>query len=302
VNVPGAPIVNTNSADDKVTYRGVLQWTLGDQMLYGSVSTGFKSGGYSPTTPTNPQIHPEEITAYEVGIKGMVADRMVNYSLAGFWYDYSNLQISTVSDGRPVTVNAAAARIRGIEWSVAAKLTPTFSISTNGQYLDTEYTDYRNVQSYVAIPGSMFSALGPLIDATGNHLRIAPEWTIGASVDKTFPLANDSEINVNLTYQYNDGYYFYSDERVRQPSFHLVNARVGWTSPNKQYQFGVFGRNLAGEKYYVAARVSQTNGDFGTFGEPRRYGVYAEAKFYGREIERWRTMQRFPIGGSAMSR
>lgn len=276
---PGNFILSDSDSDDQLTYRAIAQFDTGQLMLYGSVSTGFKSGGFSPTTPTNPPIEPEKIRAYEIGLKGSTSDSLLSYSAAGFWYEYSNLQISTVSDGRPITVNAAAARIRGVEWSLSLHPTPTLAISTNGQYLDAKYTDYKNVRSYLAIPGSLYSAAGPLIDASGKHLRIAPTWTFGASIDQTMSISSNFELRANITYQYNGGYYFYSDERVKQGAFHLLNSRIGLKILNSGVEFGIFGRNLGGEKYYTAARVSQTNGDFGTYGEPRRYGVYLSATF-----------------------
>ena len=279
VDVPGNFILADTASDDRLTYRAVVQVEAGTNMLYGSVSTGFKSGGFSPTTPTNPAINPETIKAYEIGAKGSFAGGRLTYNLAGFRYDYRNLQISTVSDGRPITVNAAAARIKGIEWAVNARPIRNLSFGINGQYLDARYTEYKNVQSYVAIPGSLFSRLGPLIDASGNRLRIAPKWTAGANADVTIPLSPNLDLTGNLTYQYNSGYYFYADERVKQKDFDLLNTRIALRFRDDMPEIGIFARNLLGERYYTAARTSQTNGDFGSYGEPRRYGIYVSASF-----------------------
>src|SRR5690606_34523002 len=61
-----------------------------DMMAYASFTKGFKAGGFAVST-TGDIFDPETVDAYEVGLKGALFDRRVNYSLAGFWSDYDNL-------------------------------------------------------------------------------------------------------------------------------------------------------------------------------------------------------------------
>ena len=58
---------NQSNTWDKVTWRGALEYDVtADSLLYASVETGFKSGGYSLSS-TYPVYQPETITAYTLG-------------------------------------------------------------------------------------------------------------------------------------------------------------------------------------------------------------------------------------------
>ena len=48
------------------------------------------------TGSLSPPLDPETVDAWEVGIKGSAADGSLTYALAGFYYDYKDLQISFV--------------------------------------------------------------------------------------------------------------------------------------------------------------------------------------------------------------
>ena len=84
--------------DNKVTYRAAFDWHFTpDNMLYGSVSTGYKSAGFNTNLPSpNPALvvptAPETITAYEAGIKGDLLGRRLSYNIAGFDMKYRDFQ------------------------------------------------------------------------------------------------------------------------------------------------------------------------------------------------------------------
>ena len=280
--VDNPPVTTRRDSDQvgKLTYRVVLDQKLAnDVMLYASFSTGFKSGGFPGNSPTNPVLKPETVNAYEVGLKGTLFDRRLRFALAGFWYDYKNLQVTRVISGAPVSENAAAARIKGIELEGEVAITDGLRFTYGAQYLDAKYLSYPDLRSFVPIAGSLLNANGPIIDAAGLRLRLAPKWTFNAGLSETISLGSSGSINLSANYMYNDGYYFYADNRVFQPAFHILNARAGWTSEDKRFEISLFGKNLANERYFVAAQAGQTNGDFGAYGEPRRYGIELGVKF-----------------------
>ncbi len=79
-----------------------LTWKLGledqltaDNLLYGSVSTGYKPGGGNPGTAPLVVPHnyaPETITAFEVGSKNSMLDKTFVANLAAFYYIDKNMQ------------------------------------------------------------------------------------------------------------------------------------------------------------------------------------------------------------------
>ncbi len=93
------PKVKFTSFDPKVT----LSFRPNrDINVYASYSQGFKSGGYQYTPLTAEQagsvFDPEQIDAYEAGIKTVLGGGIARVNAAIFYYDYKDLQVSTVVD------------------------------------------------------------------------------------------------------------------------------------------------------------------------------------------------------------
>src|SRR5690606_2858663 len=92
-------------------------------------SRGFKSGGYNgrPTSNAEIQSFDEEfIWAYEAGLKSEWFDRRLRLNLAGFYYDYTDIQLSsaqfTPETGLIAVVeNAGDAEIWGFEGELTAR-------------------------------------------------------------------------------------------------------------------------------------------------------------------------------------
>ena len=98
---------------DKLTYRAALRYNFAEHAnVYGSYSTGYKSGVYNYTSTTPTPVEPETITSYEVGVK---ADPLswLRTNASVFYYDYKNLQrVARAPTGNNfVLQNAASAKI-----------------------------------------------------------------------------------------------------------------------------------------------------------------------------------------------
>ncbi|MGD9664811.1 MAG: TonB-dependent receptor, partial [Novosphingobium sp.] len=93
--IPGLDVNKLN--EDNVSWRLGVNWDVAPRtLLYANVSRGYKAGSF-PTLSVSlnrPQLLPvtqESITAYEVGIKTRIDT--LEFSLAGFYYDYKDKQI-----------------------------------------------------------------------------------------------------------------------------------------------------------------------------------------------------------------
>ena len=245
-------------------------------MVYASHSTGFKSGYFSGQLPNTEALKPEELDAYEVGIKLDLFDRTLRASSAVFKYDYTNMQVSRIEGLATLRyVNAAAAEIKGAEAELTWNPWPPFTLTAGGQYLDARYVNYKDVPAYAPIPGGTRNMQIPPIDASGNRIRLAPEYTFNADASYVVPVGS-GELKLSGSLYYNDGYYFYADERIKQGSFVLLNSRISWTNATGGFRASLYGTNLTKEKYFPACRCGESGGDNGTYGEPRRYGVELE--------------------------
>src|SRR5690606_4086427 len=93
VNFDNTVIVRRlENSDDSTDYRLGVDWAFGDnKMLYASVATGYRPLAYNPRPFQPSQLVPvdgEELTAYEVGVKGDFADAKVRFNAALFYSDY----------------------------------------------------------------------------------------------------------------------------------------------------------------------------------------------------------------------
>lgn len=156
-----AAVLNTH----KTTWRLGLEADLAPAtMVYGAVSTGYKSGGFNdgclagtramgidcPSALAVPAsalfYQPETLTSWEAGIKTRFWDRRATLNASAFYYDYSNLQLSgvVVLRGAPrfITTNAGQARVKGLEVEGQASLLSAGKLSYALALLDAHYASY----------------------------------------------------------------------------------------------------------------------------------------------------------------
>jgi len=297
-NVTGAavnPIRNvtdTEASWGKLTWRLALDHTITDDLLvYGSWNRGFKSGGYAVANLTNPPINPETLDAYEVGLKSELFDGRLRANFAGFYYGYSDIQLSQVIIGTSVIVNAAEATSYGIEGDLLFVPVTDLHLRANVSLIDAKYDKFPNAPAALPNPVTVvppgYTCLPPLpvtaggnktctiANAEGNTMIRSPRTTVSVGANYTIAVPN-GKVNADLSYYYNSGYFYEADNRLRQPSYGLVNAQLSWLSPDERYAVRLWGRNLSDEVYYT--NISSSIGDNGTWAAPRTYGVTFEVK------------------------
>ena len=282
----------------KLTYRAILDTKVTpDILLYASYSRGFKSGGYNLSTPTQvigtttvpaDVVKPEVLDAYEVGFKSDLFDRKVRFNIAAYHYNYKNLQIGRVSNGRVQTVNAAAARMNGIDIDYSYVPSRRFNLSGGVSLLDAKFTSFPDGPLYVPSPATCTPTprtTGPLtggnsvcsVDLAGNRTTRAPKLTFTASMTYTLP-TDAGDFSVNGTLYHNSGFFWEPDNRLRQPRYNLINAALSWIAPNRKYEVKAYGKNLLNEYYFAYASESTTR-DSWSPEMPRNYGVEVTVHF-----------------------
>ncbi|QFU76248.1 TonB-dependent receptor [Halioglobus maricola] len=155
--------------EDKVTYSTNVQWDVSDDtMLYASVSTGFKGGGFDesysgagyeirlvhPITnepiggsvpgndPSILEVEDEEVLAYELGAKMSLLEGAAELNFAVFRMEYDNLQVSSLVGDVFRVGNAAEAISQGLEVDGRILLAEGLTIGGAMAYLDASYDDF----------------------------------------------------------------------------------------------------------------------------------------------------------------
>jgi iron complex outermembrane receptor protein len=108
-------------------------------------------------------------------------------------------------------------------------------------------------------------------DSSGFSMQRAPEFTGNVAIDYSVPLGS-GDLGFNLNAYYTSSFYFDSSEQFKQDGYGLVNGRVKWTAPGKNWSVGAFVQNLTNANY-LAQALPATAAVRASYAEPRTYGV-----------------------------
>ncbi|NKB99661.1 MAG: TonB-dependent receptor plug domain-containing protein [Pseudomonadales bacterium] len=267
--------LRTNDADyDATTFRAGASYAFSDNVNgYFTYSEGFKSGGYNAYA-CDDNFQPEEIEAYEVGLKTELLDSALTLNLSAFFYDYTDLQISQVVGLTRLIDNAPKAEVKGAEVEVAWVPNQHWMITGNVSWLDATYKEFTNTDGLN--PGIGDQVLD------GNYLNHAPKLSTNLSVSYTTPMTDMGLVVFRADYSYRDNLYFreFNGPLEEQESYAIVNLNVIWESPSEQYSVRLFANNLTDEVYVSQMDASDNFGArFQTWGRPRVYGGEVKVRF-----------------------
>jgi iron complex outermembrane receptor protein len=261
---------------EEPTFRAALSYDVSDDvMFFGSVSRGFKSGGFNTGATSDPieasVVDPEKLMAYEAGIKSEWFDRTLRANAAAFYYDYSDLQVFGLAPGAVPTqtlFNAKEAEIKGFEFDVTSVPLAGLELALAATYLDAEYTDF------VTPIGQAFS---------GNTMVAAPEWSlVGRGRYETGPIWGDLGLVASADASYTGDQYFdtQNTDRIGQNAYWIANARLALQPDDARWELAAFVKNMTDEEYLVDAfDVADFGFDELVYGDPRTYGVSLTYRF-----------------------
>ncbi len=243
----------------------------GDVMYYGTISTGYKSGGFAGSqgvaaAATNP-VEPEDVTNYEFGMKGDFADNTLRINASAYIMDYKDLQVVRFGPvpgsafGTFQTTNVGSADITGLEVDFVWFASDEFSISGNYGYLDTEISGL-----------TLNTASGP-VDFSGLPLRQSPKNSYNLVFNYDMK-ADSGEYAFRLQFshtddQFND--YPTLSETVIEES-DLVDASIRWKASEGKYEVTLWGKNLTDERY-VSHSYRIGPGSIGVWSDPLTVGI-----------------------------
>ena len=268
------PVVSSaKQSFNKLTFRLALDHRFAEDVMgYASFNRGFKSGGFNLLAPGTEGFRPETLDAYEVGLKSELFERRLRLNLAGFYYDYTDIQIGLPVGGGLVTVNGPRAHIKGIEADFEAVPIANLTISGGLSYVDGKYVS--------DAPTGFISAGGiPTVASARGHDTIATPKLTGAVTASYRVRSRFGDVTPSLSVSYNDGFFWYADNRITQPSYTLLGASVLWTSPDGRYDVRLWGKNLGNARYYMARAEQALVGDVQMQAAPRTYGITLGAHF-----------------------
>jgi iron complex outermembrane receptor protein len=259
-----------------VTWKfGINYKPTSTTLLYGSITHGFKSGGYiAPSVATSTsQLLPykgENIYSFEVGGKKTLFDNMIDLSTSLFYYDYHDLQTNQQQLVGNLNVNRFAnvphAHIKGIDLEAAFRPIKGFELKLDGGLIDT----------WVGIFTS-----GGVNFAPGNRFANAPTFAGTASIRYQWHLIGDFDMAMGGSIHHSSSTFANTENT---PLYRidsvvtLVNAQVQLLLPAKGWTAMVWGKNLTNTEYTNS--TFQNGSVVNTlYNMPRTYGISVTKRF-----------------------
>mgnify|MGYP000005501825 FL=1 len=242
--------------------------------IYASFSQGFKGGGFDPrgVGANAPDLNgngirgendevaaflsfrPESVDSYEVGYKGNAFDGGLTFALAGFYADYTDVQIpgsvACIVSGLPsfcgVTSNAGKATFKGVELEFNARLGE--SVANDGDrlnllgavgYIDAKFDQY--ISNIASVPTDV---------AAFRDVQNTPSWTASATLAYMTPVgAGRLNLGTTVSYRSSTTQFEIPNPYIDQSGYALVDASLVYTAPDDRWSIGLYGKNLLDKEY-----------------------------------------------------
>ncbi|NUR45698.1 MAG: TonB-dependent receptor [Sphingomonas sp.] len=253
-----------------------------DHNIYLSYSRGFKGGGFDPrgkatqapvtppaTTPTYQQIYnfiafkPETVDSYELGWKAALFDRRLQLATAIFDAEYKDVQvpgsapctINGVNNFCGVTTNAGAARMRGVEVEMNARVAQ--NIATPGDRLTLAgslgYLDGKYKRFITTVPNPSPPPANIAVDVSAfRKIQNTPKWTMSGTLDYSTPMAGGHlDANTTVAYRGDSQQFEFAIPFLDQKGYALWDANLIWRSGSSRFELGLHAKNLTNKKYII---------------------------------------------------
>lgn len=273
------PVPLTGSGQDsweEVTYSVGLQYfPVEKTMLFATLSTGFKSGGFNAGGLT-PSYDPEKALNIEVGIKSRFLGDRAELNATYFHTNYDDLQVAQVIGLAVVVNNAAQATLQGIEVEGVFFLTEEFSVSGSFSYLDATFDEYFNVDVADVAAG--------LQDLSGRHLPNTPKHSFTIAPEYRVDVADYGTLTLYGSYYWEDRVFFepFNNLPYSQPSVGQFDLGASFASADERWKLTVYGKNLGDKRVFdmVSVGSAAIGGDGrANLAKPRTYGARLEFNF-----------------------
>ena len=244
------------------TYTAKLEYQPSDDLfMYLSLSTGFKTPGFSPDCfppfiACFSSVSEEEVTSFEAGLRSDLMDGHMRFNATAFYSEYDDIQMGATVPGLGFTrFNLNSATVQGLEVDMVFKSSDNFEVFANLGLLDGEYENLTEQQiRTITVDGATCPGGVATRDcAEGKQMKNAPEFQANLGFLWTANVGS-GEIS------------FGGDVAIEDESYALVannpgalidpdpivNARISYAPNGGNWNIALWGKNLTDEEYWKA--------------------------------------------------
>ena len=261
--------------DENLSYKLGLDWAIDDDvLLYTSISTGFRSGGFNGGFPfTQAELtnfDAEEMTAYEIGFKSTLADGQLQLNAATFLYDYENLQVNIDLPGSvaPATTNATDSRTFGAEFDLYWKPNADWDIKFGAGYLDAKFN------------ADFFINSG--VNLKGNRPPNSPKLTLSTMFRYDASIGDNLNVRATTNISWRDEQYLETENKPSNlvDAYSVTDVRVTLYPDSEQWEVSLWGKNVFDKEYITYVNDLPSFGFIlNIYGAPATYGISVNYKW-----------------------
>ncbi|NOX50481.1 MAG: TonB-dependent receptor [Gammaproteobacteria bacterium] len=265
--IPGLVSADVSRTDTDLNFKIGLNYQPNDDiLLFTSYSTGFRSGGFDAGLFAESLIifEPEDVTAFEAGIKTTLLDSTLIANLAVFFTEVDNYQenANLPTELVPRRRNIGTLETKGVEVDLNWLPTDRWLIRASAGYANAEIVDSDFVFGTIA--------------AEGNVPANSPEFSTNFYVSYFVPITTELNFEISANWSWVDERFL---EVENQPdhlvdSYSTIDASIAIGAASGKWRASLWGRNL-GDDIHVTY-VNDVPG-FGLFlpinSDPMTYGL-----------------------------
>ncbi|WP_321389795.1 TonB-dependent receptor [Emcibacter sp.] len=261
---------------------GVSYMPNEDLAIYAIYSEGYRPGGNNgPQPPADcfddpaaanyvNRYNSDAIKNYEIGVKGNLLDRRLQFSAAAYQIDWSDVQTSVymATCGFSYignTEGATAARSKGVEFESSARLTDSLTLFVNASYTDSKMLISNDVLGVEA----------------GDNMTFVPKYNFYVALDQEF-MIRDHEASVRLDvtgYGENKSHFDTRDEDISE-SYATVNLS-GAIQLTDNARVSLYVDNILNKDYttYKEQQYRSGGAAYYTYGDERTFTLRVDFKY-----------------------
>jgi iron complex outermembrane receptor protein len=254
---------NLDFDDDELTWMANVSYHVTDDiMLFGTASTGFKSGGFNSegtnrVLALNERVfNSETVDNYEIGVKSIWFSNRLVANLTFFQTEISDFQDRQFDGVNFIVQNAGELTQRGFELDMQARPIDQFFAVLGISYLDSEFDRFPNATNlpFIVAAAQAAGVDPPPLDLKGQRNHFSPKWQLSLVGEWS-----DAIPRTNLSWFLRGEYQYIDDQNLGaetnnnpqsiQKSYDLVNSRFGIRGPGDRWEISAFVRNAFDTEY-----------------------------------------------------
>lgn len=286
--VGGCQFPNTGDVTfTDTSYRVGIEMDLAaDSLLYGNVSTAFKSGGLTIGLAPN-SYQPEKLTSYQLGSKNRFFEGRLQANIEIFYWDYDDQQVSLIRPLNPPQLTQSApvnvpGWVKGAELEVVWLATRHDRIGLNLLYEKGEYKLFPTTVSNAGVVGGVANAPRAFLPEYSGTLNYQHTFEFGFG-DFIFGAQSHYESKSWLSVNRSVG--------TDRPAYHVSDADLTYQTPSENWSVTAFVKNIEDEPVLFPGTsgsigpgilyrpTSNPTAPYASIGAPRTYGLRVTAKF-----------------------